>query len=149
MVPVFYTQLDALPQTSSGKVDRKALSQMEIRMEKVHYIHPKTKLEKQMSQLWKEVLRIEKVGLRDDFFQIGGDSLSVIMLHQRVKQEIEAEVSIANLYRYRTIEAFLGYLNQRQRLLSSLLQAWQDEKNCCNKAMKKKEEHNDYQKEKG
>ncbi|WP_233476482.1 non-ribosomal peptide synthetase/type I polyketide synthase [Paenibacillus sonchi] len=114
MVPVFYTQLDALPHTSSGKADRKTLSQMEIRVEKERYVHPKTMLEKQMSQLWKEVLHIDKVGLRDDFFQIGGDSLSVIILHQQVKQHVDAEISIANLYRYRTIEALLDYLSHKQ-----------------------------------
>ncbi|MCE3199515.1 non-ribosomal peptide synthetase [Paenibacillus sonchi] len=114
MVPVFYTQLDALPHTSSGKADRKTLSQMEIHVEKERYVHPKTMLEKQMSQLWKEVLQIDKVGLRDDFFQIGGDSLSVIILHQQVKQHVDAEISIANLYRYRTIEALLDYLSHKQ-----------------------------------
>ncbi|MNI68915.1 Tyrocidine synthase 3 [compost metagenome] len=87
---------------------------MEIHVEKVRYVHPKTGLERQMSQLWKEILQIDRVGLRDDFFQIGGDSLSVIMLHQQVKQHVDAEISIANLYRYRTIEAFLDYLSQKQ-----------------------------------
>ena len=114
MVPAFYMQMEVLPHTSSGKIDRKALSQIQIRMEKEQFIPPKTELEKQLSQLWREVLQIDKVGLRDDFFQIGGNSLSVIQLHKRLTQHLVAEISIATLYRYRTIESFLDSISQKQ-----------------------------------
>ncbi|KLI00344.1 hypothetical protein AA984_00005, partial [Brevibacillus formosus] len=113
MVPVHYQQLDALPYTSSGKIDRKSLSRIQVGLEKEKVVLPKTEMEKQLSLLWKEVLQIEKVSIRDDFFQIGGNSLSVIHLHKLLMEKIDRDISIANLYRYRTIESFLTYISQK------------------------------------
>ncbi|MED1721282.1 non-ribosomal peptide synthetase/type I polyketide synthase [Brevibacillus parabrevis] len=113
MVPLHYQQLAALPHTSSGKVDRKALSRMPLNVEKERAVLPKTEQEKQLSLIWKEVLQIEKVGIRDDFFQLGGNSLSVIHLHKRLTEQLDPTISIANLYRYRTIESFLAYTSQK------------------------------------
>ncbi|MDH6351875.1 amino acid adenylation domain-containing protein [Brevibacillus sp. 1238] len=113
MVPLHYQQLPALPHTSSGKIDRKALSRMPLNVEKERAVLPKTEQEKQLSLIWKEVLQIEKVGIRDDFFQLGGNSLSVIHLHKRLTEQLDPTISIANLYRYRTIESFLAYTSQK------------------------------------
>ncbi|AWX56431.1 hybrid non-ribosomal peptide synthetase/type I polyketide synthase [Brevibacillus brevis] len=113
MVPVYYQQLDALPYTSSGKIDRKSLSRIQVGLEKEKVVLPKTEMEKQLSLLWKEVLQIDKVSIGDDFFQIGGNSLSVIHLHKLLIEKIDRDISIANLYRYRTIESFLTYISQK------------------------------------
>ncbi|HBZ81133.1 MAG TPA: hypothetical protein DEP07_12230, partial [Brevibacillus sp.] len=113
MVPLHYQQLASLPHTSSGKIDRKALSRMPLNVEKERAVLPKTEQEKQLSLIWKEVLQIEKVSIRDDFFQLGGNSLSVIHLHKRLTEQLDPTISIANLYRYRTIESFLAYTSQK------------------------------------
>ncbi|MGG1252290.1 non-ribosomal peptide synthetase [Brevibacillus agri] len=113
MVPVHYRQLAALPLTSSGKTDRKALARLPLSMETERAVLPKTALEQQLSLIWKEVLQIEKLSIRDDFFQLGGNSLSVIHLHKLLTEQIDPDISIANLYRYRTIESFLAYASHK------------------------------------
>ncbi|MGF9826397.1 hypothetical protein, partial [Brevibacillus agri] len=67
MVPVHYRQLAALPLTSSGKTDRKALARLPLSAETERAVLPKTALEQQLSLIWKEVLQIEKLSIRDDF----------------------------------------------------------------------------------
>ncbi|WP_025848627.1 phosphopantetheine-binding protein, partial [Brevibacillus agri] len=113
MVPVHYRQLAALPLTSSGKTDRKALARLPLSTERERAVLPKTELEQQLSLIWKEVLQIEKLSIRDDFFQLGGNSLSVIHLHKLLTEQIDPDISIANLYRYRTIESFLAYASHK------------------------------------
>ncbi|MDR9504671.1 amino acid adenylation domain-containing protein [Brevibacillus agri] len=113
MVPVHYRQLAALPLTSSGKTDRKALARLPLSAETERAVLPKTALEQQLSLIWKEVLQIEKLSIRDDFFQLGGNSLSVIHLHKLLTEQIDPDISIANLYRYRTIESFLAYASHK------------------------------------
>ncbi|KAF2339744.1 non-ribosomal peptide synthetase, partial [Flavobacterium nitrogenifigens] len=105
MVPGFYVLLDAIPKTSSGKVDRKALPGVEgedlIRGE---YVLPKNKKEEELVAIWQEVLGIEKVGVTDNFFELGGHSLSVAQVVNRIHKQFGKTITIKLFFANPTIE---------------------------------------------
>ena len=80
MVPAIFIELEAIPVTANGKVDRRALPKpkMDEVNSEVAYVEPESPLEKQLAALWVEVLGVNKVGINDNFFQLGGDSISSI-----------------------------------------------------------------------
>ena len=75
MVPSAIVRLERLPLTGNGKVDRKALPAPEGRPEGMEYEAPRTPVEEALAEIWAQVLRVERVGTRDDFFELGGDSI--------------------------------------------------------------------------
>ncbi|MBB6249463.1 amino acid adenylation domain-containing protein, partial [Rhodanobacter sp. A1T4] len=74
MVPSYFVMLDQLPLTSNGKVDRKALPAPDLTPSDVVYVAPRTPTEEIMAGLWAELLKLDKVGIHDDFFALGGHS---------------------------------------------------------------------------
>lgn len=75
MVPAAFVFLEALPLTSNGKVDRKRLPDPDIEAQMAHqYVAPRNLTELQLTNIWAEVLRVERVGIHDNFFELGGHS---------------------------------------------------------------------------
>ncbi|MCY9687161.1 non-ribosomal peptide synthetase, partial [Paenibacillus apiarius] len=93
MIPSHFIRLEKMPLTPNGKLDRKALPAPEgaLRMG-TEYAAPRTATEAKLAQLWQEVLGLERVGIRDNFFDIGGHSLRAMTLVSRIHQTLEAEV---------------------------------------------------------
>lgn len=114
MVPSSIIQLAALPMTVNGKVDRKALPAPDHSRPEIDsgYVAPRTDTERAITALWQEVLAIEKVGVNDNFFDLGGHSLYVVMLHNRIKATFQKELSIVDLFRYPTVGALAKLLSQ-------------------------------------
>ncbi len=76
----------------------------------VEYVAPRNELEKQLVEIWQEILKIEKVGINDSFFDIGGTSLSIIMLYEKIKEIIDQPITVANLFSYHTIAMLTEHL---------------------------------------
>lgn len=114
MVPSAYLQLDALPLTSNGKIDRKSLLVVEkFRPElKVNYLPPTTEVEQIIAAVWQEVLHLEKVGIHDNFFDIGGHSLLIAQVHSQLKELLQQDLSIIELLEHPTIDSLAKYLNE-------------------------------------
>jgi acyl carrier protein len=112
MVPAAFVQLDQLPQTPNGKIDRKALPPPGAAAGKTAraYVAPQNDLEAIVVQLWCEVLGTERVGTDDNFFDIGGHSLLVVKLHRRLRAELPVEVALTDLYRFPTVRALVAQL---------------------------------------
>ena len=114
MVPAHYVLLDRLPLTPNGKIDRKALPRPEETeapaLEEGVYVAPENELEAKIAALWQETLGREKVGIDDNFFDIGGHSLLVVKLHRELRGAIEQPVALTDLYRFPTIRSFAAYL---------------------------------------
>src|SRR6185503_18687200 len=89
MVPPFFVVLSVFPLNPSGKVDRKALPPPEEphRREETPWVAPRTPVEERLAALWREVLRVERVGVLDDFFALGGDSIQAALLINRLQRE--------------------------------------------------------------
>lgn len=74
------------------------------------YVSPKSDIEKKLAELWQEVLGIDKVGIQDDFFALGGDSLLLIQFHTKLKERFETDIAVVDLYKYNTVASLAGYL---------------------------------------
>ena len=74
------------------------------------YVSPKSDIEKKLAELWQEVLGIDNVGIQDDFFALGGDSLLLIQFHTKLKEKFETDIAVVDLYKYNTVALLAGYL---------------------------------------
>jgi acyl carrier protein len=114
MVPASFVILDTLPLNTNGKVDRKALPDINGTRPDLEaaYVPPQTELERVIAAIWQEVLNIEKVGLNDNFFDLGGHSLLLFKVHTRLEEALSRSVSMVDLFRYPTVSALADYLNR-------------------------------------
>ena len=105
MVPSVLVHLDRLPLTINGKLDRKGLPEPEFTRED-SYIGPRNEIENKVCQIWAEVLGLpeDKVGIRDDFFRLGGDSIISIQLVSRLRQKLNLTINIKDIFNYKSIE---------------------------------------------
>lgn len=111
MIPQRFVRLDDIPLTANGKVDRKALPDPR-EISEVEYVAPSTKNEKIIADIWKEILKLDRVGIYDNFFEIGGNSLSIVKLKTRLISEFGREIPDVKLLEYPTIGAFHNYLSR-------------------------------------
>src|SRR5262249_14580157 len=88
MVPSNFVQLDALPLTRSGKVNRQALPAPEVERTDLgsDYVAPTNRVEEMLIGIWSKVLGVEKVGVHDNFFELGGDSILSLQIVARARQ---------------------------------------------------------------
>ena len=90
MVPAFFVEMDALPRTPNGKTDRNALPSVEGQRPSLEdtYQAPRTPTEQTIADVWAEVLQIEKVGILDNFFDLGGHSLQATRVIARLRDPL-------------------------------------------------------------
>ncbi|MCB2311580.1 amino acid adenylation domain-containing protein [Clostridium tagluense] len=104
MIPAFFIQLDKIPLTSNGKVNRKKLLVIEEKnQEEMEYVAPETELEKQLEVVWCEVLGVDQVGANVNFFDIGGQSLKVVNMVAKIYSRTGIKMHIEDVFKYRTI----------------------------------------------
>jgi amino acid adenylation domain-containing protein/natural product biosynthesis luciferase-like monooxygenase protein/non-ribosomal peptide synthase protein (TIGR01720 family) len=103
MLPAAWVALEALPLTANGKLDRHALPAPESRPNTHAYVAPRTPLEQALAAIWAEVLGIGKVGIHDNFFGLGGDSIQSIQIVGRAAQ-LDIKVTVAEFFEAQTIE---------------------------------------------
>ncbi|MCK4260254.1 MAG: amino acid adenylation domain-containing protein, partial [Halanaerobiales bacterium] len=103
MIPSFFIQIEKVPITSNGKVDRKALPKPDGEINLItKYVAPETEIEKKLAAVWSEVLGVEKVGVNDKFFELGGHSLKAIKIVTKTNQE-KLNISVRDILTYETI----------------------------------------------
>jgi acyl carrier protein len=115
MVPSNFVTLAALPQTPNGKIDRKALPAPDIAQAPVAeavFVAPTSDLEETIANIWKDVLKLAQVGTRDNFFDLGGHSLLAVQTHRRLKETLQRDLSITDIFRFPTIQSLSAYLGQ-------------------------------------
>ncbi|MGF6351683.1 amino acid adenylation domain-containing protein [Variovorax sp. W2I14] len=99
MVPVAYVVLDALPLTSNGKLDRKALPAPDGEaFGHRTYEAPQGEIEQALADIWSHLLGVQQLGRNDDFFELGGHSLLAIRLVSRIRERFDAELALATLF---------------------------------------------------
>ncbi|HZB45260.1 MAG TPA: phosphopantetheine-binding protein, partial [Pyrinomonadaceae bacterium] len=121
MTPAAFVTLDALPLTPSGKVDRRRLpAPAEARAEtSADYVAPQTELERTIAGVWREVLGVERVGVGDNFFDLGGHSLAMAQVHAKLREALETDVVVVELFKYPTVGSLAQYFVRRQERQSS------------------------------
>ncbi|WP_409174127.1 edeine biosynthesis hybrid PKS-NRPS EdeI [Brevibacillus fortis] len=111
MIPHFYTHMSMWPLTPNGKLDRKSLPEPDALQDKhTEYQAPATRLEEQVAGVWREVLKIETVGMQDNFFHIGGNSLLLVQVHAKLEQLYPGRVRIADLFAHPTLYSLTYFL---------------------------------------
>ncbi|MBV9791548.1 MAG: amino acid adenylation domain-containing protein, partial [Chloroflexi bacterium] len=112
MLPSAFVALPALPRTPNGKLNRRMLPEPEgVRPAlDVGYIEPRTEIERAVAAVWADVLQVERVGMDDNFFDLGGHSLLLVQLHSKLVQALGREISVIDLFKYPTISALAEYL---------------------------------------
>jgi amino acid adenylation domain-containing protein len=104
MIPSVFVQLEKMPLTPNGKIDRRALPEPEGRVQtKREYIAPRNEVEEKLAEIWQEILGVEKVGMEDNFFELGGYSLKVITLVAEIGEEFGVEIPYDQIFKNPTI----------------------------------------------
>jgi amino acid adenylation domain-containing protein len=120
MVPSAFVVLPALPLTSNGKVDRKALPPPEASaLSQRTFLAPRTDTERALADIWAQLLRVEKVGLEDDFFALGGHSLLATQAISRVRSALGVELPLRVLFEASTLSALSARVDSARRQSSA------------------------------
>jgi hypothetical protein len=117
MVPAHFIALEALPWTDNGKINRKALPAVAGNGSdlKAEYVAPQTSLEQTIARVWQQVLNVEKVGVHDNFFDLGGQSLLMAQAHSQLRAALDGkDLPLIKMLEHPTVSALARYLGQTQ-----------------------------------
>jgi amino acid adenylation domain-containing protein len=114
MMPSAFVCLDSLPLTPNGKVDRRALPAPDKNRPTLRelYVGPRGPLEETVARIWAETLKLEKVGVHDNFFEIGGHSLLILRVQRRLCEVLDHNVSVVDLFKHPTISSLVSLLSE-------------------------------------
>ncbi|WP_099608847.1 non-ribosomal peptide synthetase [Vibrio coralliilyticus] len=115
MVPTAFVQLSTFPVTINGKLDRKSLPEPTFSAQE-NYVAPRNDLDAQLCALWQDILGLEKIGIRENFFALGGDSILATLLSTRMSGVLDREIKVADIFNYKTIEGILSDCPMRQKI---------------------------------
>ncbi len=128
MLPSAFVFLEAFPQTPNGKVDRLALPAPKHTRPELQedFVAPRTSVEEAVRGIWLQILKIEQIGIHDDFFELGGDSLMAMQMISRLRRVLQIELPLARVFEARTIAKLSKIIEQvkagdAQRKLPSVL----------------------------
>jgi amino acid adenylation domain-containing protein len=116
MMPRHIVLLEAFPLTPNGKIDVRALPAPHENhtVAAQTFVAPRNEIERKIASIWQEVLGIEKVGLHDNFWDLGGHSLLLVQAYDRLQEASGQEFSLVEMYRHPTISALSQYLSVKQ-----------------------------------
>ncbi len=113
MCPEFFIKIDSIPYTLSGKIDLQGLPNPVLNpMKNKDYLAPTSSLQKQIAEVWENILGVKNIGINDNFFLLGGNSTKAILLSSELEKILNREVSVVDLFEYFTIDSFINYLSK-------------------------------------
>ncbi len=112
MIPTRFKALDTFPLSANGKIDRKALTALDTLAinTATEYVAPQTEFEEIMTEIWEEVINIPRIGIHDDFLEIGGSSLLAIRIMARINETFELSISLNRIFEMPTIHLLSKYI---------------------------------------
>jgi amino acid adenylation domain-containing protein len=111
MIPSHFVQVEKIPLTPNGKVDRKALELYGTRLDTgTAYVASRDETEEKLAAVWKEVLQLDRVGIHDNYFELGGTSFDIININRRIKERFQVDIPIVTMFRYTTVHTLAQYL---------------------------------------
>ncbi|EPR10079.1 phosphopantetheine-binding protein, partial [Ruminiclostridium papyrosolvens] len=111
MVPSYFVRLEKMPLSQNGKVDRKALPEPQFSVYTgTEYVEPTGETEKILADIWRQVLKIERVGTTDNFFDLGGTSLTLIQVHSKIEEKYPGKVKITDIFSNPTISKLSAFI---------------------------------------
>lgn len=126
MVPKAVIQLDQMPLTINGKLDKKALPNPALVVQKQkEYIEPRDAKERIIAKIWEKVLGFEKIGIEEDFFMLGGNSLKAIQIVNCLENEYSLGTTVSTLFENRTISRLAESIQEKKNN-NELISAYPD-----------------------
>lgn len=115
MLPLYYMQIDKMPLTPNGKVDRRALPEPDCIINTgILYVAPRDIIEEKIADIWKHILGLERVGINDDFFMLGGHSLKATVLLSMIHKELSVVVDLVKFFSRPTIAELAEYIRGQE-----------------------------------
>jgi amino acid adenylation domain-containing protein len=117
MLPEAFIKVEKLPLGPTGKIDRRALSQLDrSKPERTNlYVAPRNAVEKQLTAIWSRLLDVERVGILENFFELGGHSLIATRIVSQIRREFDVEIPLRAVFENSTIEGLAREITLRQR----------------------------------
>ncbi|MBP6367011.1 MAG: hypothetical protein KBF68_08020 [Nitrosomonas sp.] len=125
MIPGQFIFLDTLPLNPNGKIDRKALPSPE-QFDESDYEPPVNAIEMTVAEIWADILEVPQVGLHNNFFDLGGHSLLLIKVKQKLEAHLSVSIAIVDLFRYTTVASLAKFLSQGNNTGHASLQRHRD-----------------------
>lgn len=124
MIPSFFVQLEEIPLTSNGKVDRKALPAPERQIEQ-EYVAPQNEVQERLVEIWSDVLRVEKetISINANFFELGGQSLKQVVMIPRIHQEFNVKIPFAEIFNAPSIRRLSEYIEKAVKVQHASIEA--------------------------
>lgn len=117
MIPSRFIVMDSLPKLPNGKVDRKSLPQpTPMGISKTKRKAPSTPEERQIAQIWKDLLSLNDIGVEDSFFELGGDSISVVQMIAKVRKLFNVPISLRKVFKIPTIASLAAHVAGTQTI---------------------------------
>lgn len=115
MVPVQYRQLENLPLSPNGKVDRKELQHIDTIavQSSTPYIAPRNEIEEEVTDIWCAVCNLKKIGVHDRFIELGGESLMAIQITTRINETFEFKIPLNKIFELQTIANIASYIEEK------------------------------------
>ena len=115
MIPGYFMVIDEFPISVNGKLDRHSLPVPDTtQLGNAEFIEPDGDIEVKIAKIWQDLLGIRKVGVDDNFFEVGGHSILMAQLQQKLKDQVAVEASLVDLFRYPTIRSFSSFVTQKE-----------------------------------
>lgn len=113
MVPAYFIKLDALPLTPMGKIDEKTLKSVpiDISVNSTKYVPPTNELERELVAIWSNIFKSDRIGIDTNFFDMGGNSLNIVKMHNEIMKRHEIDLPITVMYKCPTVRMLAEYLN--------------------------------------
>ena len=114
LIPTYFRHMESLPLTGNGKVDRKALRKLAdfSKNQNTAYIAPETEFEKIITEIWSEVLQIEKIGVHDNFLEMGGNSLAAIRIATRINDSFDLDLPLNTIFERLTVSRLSQHIEK-------------------------------------
>ncbi|HWR62116.1 MAG TPA: amino acid adenylation domain-containing protein, partial [Clostridia bacterium] len=123
MIPTYFVQLDKIPVTKNGKLDRKALPEPEAGVASgIEYEAARNEVEEKLVELWQQVLRLERIGINDNFFELGGHSLKATSLMSKIHKELSVEIPLREIFRLPTIKGLSEHIKGQEENIYAEIQ---------------------------
>jgi amino acid adenylation domain-containing protein len=113
MIPSWFVVLDALPLTPNSKIDRNALPPPDGERPQLDqkFVEPRSEIEELVAQIWREVLKLDKIGIHDNFFELGGHSLLATRVAARLRNTFAVDLALRKLFELSTVAALAEYID--------------------------------------
>ena len=121
MLPENYIQLDSLPLNKNGKIDKRALKNSSFNNIRtgVEFAEPNTEVERNLIRIWRGILKQEQIGVHDNFFDLGGNSLKVLKVVEKINKSLGVDVPVVKVFQFPTVSLLAEFINSgRTELLN-------------------------------